>query len=543
MSSVISTSQRQIDHLRSMILSLGSDPVKAFKNTLLPSIKRSKFKYLGAAIALYVASRLYQAFGYPRKFRHMKRIPLLPMLKSLIAADSDLEQTCKFVLPRWEDSNGVIAYWGQFGWAVRVTNPEAVRTILYKTDIFPKSTAFQEQKHKNLMMKFFGDNNLVFANDHEWRKRRKIANPAFHRSMPVKTFATLTSRMFEHIDKTDGQVHIQKLFQRFTLDAIGLVGFGFEFNATKTPDGEWVKAYNDVAENIAEFKYLFLPILDTTFLGLFPERQKKHESLNKLNKLFDEIIEHKKSELAKGASQVEENEKDLLTLMIEAGKGDNGKEALTSEELRNELVLFFLAGHDTTSNAMTAVLYFLAVNPDIQAKARQEVLGVLGDGAYESWPTLDQLKDFPYLSRVMKEAIRLAPPASGLLEREAKVDTELAGVFIPKGTVIKVDAISLHYNAHLWKDPTKFDPERFADGGELESMPSTYAYLPFGGGARQCIGMNFSVAEQRVALSSILRKYELSLPEDSIHKDGIVFESHNVTNSAKKMNIIFTRRF
>jgi len=138
--------------------------------------------------------------------------------------------------------------------------------------------------------------------------------------------------------------HNLMLSLRFTLDAIGLVGFGFEFNATNTPDGEWVKTYNDVAENIGDFKYLFFPTLDTTFLGLFPERQKKHESLNKLNKLFDEIIEHKKSELAKGTSKVEENEKDLLTLMIEAGNGDNGKEALTSEELRNELVLFFLAG-------------------------------------------------------------------------------------------------------------------------------------------------------------------------------------------------------
>jgi cytochrome P450 len=68
------------------------------------------------------------------------------------------------------------------------------------------------------------------------------------------------------------------------------------------------------------------------------------------------------------------------------------------------------------------------------------------------------------------------------------VDTELAGVFIPKGTILKVGILSLHYNANLWKEPTKFDPERFADGGELESMPSTYAYLPFGGGARRRIG-------------------------------------------------------
>jgi len=89
---------------------------------------------------------------------------------------------------------------------------------------------------------------------------------------------------------------------------------------------------------------------------------------------------------------------------------------------------------------------------------------------------------------ILFQSIRLAPPATGLVERETQVDTELAGVVIPKGTLVKIDTLALHYNTDLWKDPTKFDPERFADGGELESMPSTYAYLPFGGGSRQCIG-------------------------------------------------------
>ncbi|KAI8579670.1 hypothetical protein K450DRAFT_240950 [Umbelopsis ramanniana AG] len=535
-------SQHQVDHLRSMVLSLGSDPVNTFKNALLPSIKRSKFKYLGAAIALYVVSSVYRFFERPKQLRHLKSISVLSMFRSLIASENDLDRTNKLVLPRWEETNGVISFWGQFGWTVRVTNPEAVRTILYKTDIFPKTAIFDELKYKNLLTKFLGEKNMVSTNAHEWRKRRKIANPAFHRSMPAKTFAVLTSRMFEQIEKADGPVDIQKLLQRFTLDAIGLIGFGFEFNSTNTPDGEWVKTYNDVADHVGDFKYLFFPILDTTLLPLFPERQKKHESLDKLNGLFNEIIQHKKSELAKGGSNVDDNEKDLLTLMLEAGNGDDDKDPLTSEELRNELVLFFLAGHDTTSNAMNAVLYFLAVNPDVQSKALQEVLDVLGDEPSDVWPTLEQLKQFPYLSKVMKEAIRLAPPISRLVERQSAVDTELAGAFIPKGTSIMIDVLSLHYNANLWKNPTKFDPERFADGGELESMPSTYAYLPFGGGARQCIGMNFSLAEQRVALSSILRKYELSLPEDSIHKDGIVFGSQTLTFATEKMMINFTRR-
>ncbi|KAG2175882.1 hypothetical protein INT44_000360 [Umbelopsis vinacea] len=465
------------------------------------------------------------------------------MFRSLMASENDLDRTNKLVLPRWEETNGIISFWGQFGWTVRVNNPEAVRTIMYKTDIFPKTSIFDDLKYKGLLTKFLGERNMVSTNAHEWRKRRKIANPAFHRSMPVKTFSVLTSRMFEQIEKADGPVDVQNLLQRFTLDAIGLIGFGFEFNATTNPDGDWVKAYNDVADNIGDFKYLFFPILDTALLGLFPERKKKHESLDRLDELMNQVIQKKKSEIAKGGSNVDDNEKDLLTLMLEAGQGDDEKEALTPEELRNEVMLFFLAGHDTTSNAMNAVLYFLAVNPDIQAKARQEVLDVLGDEPSDVWPTLEQFKQFPYLSKVMKEAIRLAPPISRLVEREVAKDTELAGIFIAKGTSIMIDVLSLHYNPKLWKDPTKFDPERFSEGGELESMPSTYAYLPFGGGARQCIGMNFSMAEQRVALSSILRKYELSLPEDSIHKDGIVFDCVTMTFATKKMMINFTRRY
>jgi cytochrome P450 len=133
---------------------------------------------------------------------------------------------------------------------------------------------------------------------------------------------------------------------RFTLDAIGLVGFGFQFNATNTPDGEWVKIYNDVVSNIVDFKYLFFPIFETKLLRFFPKRMEKHANLTKLNQLFDEIIEHKKAELVKSKSEVEDSEKDLLTLMIEAGNDEgDSSEPLTNEELRDELVLFFVAGY------------------------------------------------------------------------------------------------------------------------------------------------------------------------------------------------------
>ncbi|KAJ2955884.1 hypothetical protein NQZ79_g8173 [Umbelopsis isabellina] len=350
--------------------------------------------------------------------------------------------------------------------------------------------------------------------------------------------------MIRQIDDTEGPVALQPLLQRFTLDAIGLVGFGFEFNSIETPDGEWVNAYNDVANGIMDFRFLLFPSLDTTFVGLFPERQKKHNNLKKLNELFATVISHKKRVLSTDQSAGEENEKDLLTLMIEAGKNEgDGVEPLTDVELRNEIVVFFLAGHDTTSNTLTAALYFLAQNPSAQDKARKEIIDILGDGKADIGPTLDQIKELRFLNLVMKESIRFASPAQVLIERRAAQDTHLVGTFIPKGSLLRINILGLHYNSHLWKTPERFDPNRFSEGGEFENHPSAYSYLPFGGGARQCIGMNFSMAEQKVALSMILRKYELSVPDDSIHKEELQFTTNILFNFAKEVKLNFKRRY
>ncbi|KAH8549259.1 cytochrome P450 [Umbelopsis sp. PMI_123] len=540
MTSLIPASQ--LEQLKALVLPQAEQIRDAVMQKVLPGLKKNKYSCLAAAIVLYVTARTYKFIAYPSSLRHIKRVPFHTQLISLIKGENNLVRSEKFMLASWKETNGFMGQFNQLGWGVVLSNPEAIRTLLYKTDLFPKAPTGSAGK-KTLLARFFGRTNMAFTSGHEWRRRRKIANPAFHRSMPVKTFGFLSQRMLEQVDKVEGPVHIQPLLQRFTLDAIGLIGFGFEFNATNTPDGEWVRRYNDVVEHFLDFKFLLLPQLDSSLLWLFPERRAKHESMTKLNELFEEVIQHKKAALSNTSSDVEDSEKDLLTLMLEAGQGDDSNEALTSEELRNELVLFFVAGHDTTSNALTGTLYYLAANPDIQDKARKEVFEIFGDEKSNISPTLDQLKELTYLTLVMKESSRIAPPATQVFPRVAVEDTELCGVPIPKGTRIGIDITGMHFNPYLWKDPLKFIPERFAPGGELESMPCTYAYLPFGGGSRQCIGMNFSLAEQRVALSAILHKYELSLPEDSIHKDGLKFGKNAIVLSTLDLHINFKRRY
>lgn len=121
----------------------------------------------------------------------------------------------------------------------------------------------------------------------------------------------------------------------------------------------------------------------------------------------------------------------------------------------------------------------------------------------------------------------------------------MGGNFIPKGTLVSVDIYSLHRNPKVWKDPLRFDPDRFAPGGEAERQPgSGMAWIPFSNGGRQCIGMNFSLVQQRVVLAMLLRKYTFHLPSDSIHKNGI--KSRGIAFgivSVDDLNIEFKRRY
>lgn len=149
---------------------------------------------------------------------------------------------------------------------------------------------------------------------------------------------------------------------------------------------------------------------------------------------------------------------------------------------------------------------------EIQKRAREEVIRVLGDSPEDITPTLEQTKQLTYINMIMKETMRRHPPAYNTTARVATEDINMAGVYIPKGTEMCLDIYNLHHNPDVWMDPYKFDPERFAPGGEADKQQGI-AWAPFSNGARQCIGMNFSLVEQRVVLSMLCKfclSYDLS---------------------------------
>ncbi|CDS14232.1 hypothetical protein LRAMOSA06402 [Lichtheimia ramosa] len=431
---------------------------------LLEQGRSHKLASISTAIVIVSLYFAYDKFARPPRYlRHIPRTGFFRYLSAVARGKMVDEIARDITLPiAIKAESGIYMRFDEHGWAVHITRPEAAKRMLLKMDIFPKIDLVR-QVGPTLFGKFaFGDN-IVFLNGAHWKAQRKIASPAFNRSMPVQKFGRLSQKLFTVMDQEQGPVNFHDLAQRWTLDAIGINGFGFDFNATGDPQAEWLQRYNKFVQAMLNPFFIFFPSMDSKYVSWFPKRKHVHDELGKFLKLIDDVIENKRTLLKDTTlSDIPEAERDILTLMLEAESADDGR--LTDEELRSNICVFFLAGHDTTSNAISYAVYHLAKNPDLQQKAREEVLRALGDSSEDVLPTLDQIKEMTYINQIIKETLRINPPATGIVPRRVEEDTELCGVFLPKGTHITLDIFEIHNNPTVWHDPSRFDPERFAKG-------------------------------------------------------------------------------
>ncbi|PKY56887.1 cytochrome P450, partial [Rhizophagus irregularis] len=378
--------------------------------------------------------------------------------------------------------------------------------------LYPKAL-LKESFPKSLLTQYYGVN-LVFSNGDVSRIYR-IANPSF-RNLPVHVFVESATKLLNIVEKIDNEpIEVKNLMHRLTLDVLGKAAFGFDFNNLEDPNNVYVTAYKEVME---EFRNPFYFVF--SFLDNLP-RSKATKKIAKLNKLYDEIVESKRKSMKMDEleKKINNNSADLLERMIYACK-DPENPTLTNEELRHDLAIFMLAGHDTT---------------DAQKKVRDELLRVLGD---DLTPSAEQQKELKYMNMVINENLRLYPPVAQLPRRFSAQDIKFRNHVIPAKTPIVLSIYGIHHSSRNWKDPEIFIPERFED-----EKHDHYALLGFGGGNRICLGINFSLIEQRIMLCALLRKYEISLPEDSIHKDKLqIGPDFGGTSSPHPLPLIFKRR-
>ncbi|RIB06475.1 cytochrome P450 [Gigaspora rosea] len=323
---------------------------------------------------------------------------------------------------------------------------------------------------------------------------------------------------------TDIPIDVLSLMKRFTAQVLGKLAFKYDMKALDSLEEQpyVLEIYNKIFQHFLNLLFFIFP-----FLNLLPLKRNMKEFDNFIFKM----IEQRKLEMSKAKNESENT--DLLAGILEYASHEEYN--YTNKELRDDLVNYFLAGHDTTSTSISIILYYLAKYPDIQKKAREEVINVLGSAS--NLPTSENLKNLKYLTAIIMESLRLYPPAIITSYRKPTKPLNLSNkITIPKGANIAVNFWQIHRNPDIWNDADKFIPERFIN----PTKETKSSWIPFSIGPRNCLGQNFSMMGQKVVIALTLLNFEILLPLNAPHLDEIPL-AKTLLLHPKKIDLIFSK--
>jgi cytochrome P450 len=337
----------------------------------------------------------------------------------------------------------------------------------------------------------FGSGLLTSEGDF-WLRQRRLAQPAFHRARIAgyaSTMAEYTERLLhEWQDGEERDIH--KEMMRLTLQIVGKTLFDADVEGDAQDVG---KSMELLLELGADFRRT---VLIPHWLPT-PVNLRLEGAIRKIEKVLYRIIAEKR---ASGRDAG-----DLLSMLLAAQDEDGSR--MTDKQLRDEAITLFLAGHETTANTLSWTWWLLAQNPAVEAKLHGELRAVLGGRT----PSLDDLPKLVYTNHIITESMRLYPPAWGTA-RTAIEDHEIAGYSVPKGSGVSFAQWTVHRDPRWYDAPEEFRPERW-EGDLLKRIPR-FAYFPFGGGPRQCIGNSFALMEAALVLATIAQQYRFRLVEE-----------------------------
>lgn len=380
-----------------------------------------------------------------------------------------------------------------------VMAPEALRRILRENvDNYPKSLVT-----KLILEPAIGDS-LFIAEGAEWMWQRRTAAPVFsHRNVaalgPVMTAAA--ERSAERIAAAEGRA--ANLFDEMvtaTFEVISDVTFSGGDGFDRDSVHRAIETYMAQSARVS-----LLDILGAPRWVPRPGRLISSRAMGNMKRLADSAIDRRRAE---GARPVP----DLLDLLLDGEDPKSGRK-MTTAEMRDNLLTFIVAGHETTALTLSWALYLCAFDPDVQKAAQAEAQAVLGDRA----ATSADVVRLPLIRRIVDETLRLYPPA-GFLSRTAQAADTLMGCEILPGDTVILPIYALQRHHAYWPDPDRFDPSRFADPKAIDR----FAYLPFGDGPRICIGANFAVQEAVIILATLLSRFRFGLVPGKIPRPVMI---------------------
>ena len=367
-----------------------------------------------------------------------------------------------------------------------VSHPDAIRDILVT-----HSRQFKKGKGLEGAKRLLGEGLLTSEGDFHLRQRR-LAQPAFHRER-VAAYAQIMVDSAEQMSARwirGREVDMAREMSRLTMTIVGRTLFGSEV------EGEAEEIGEAIASTLTMFNHVFLPfaeVLDRLPFGPGPRFRRARERLDQT--IYRMIEEHRSAGQDRG---------DLLSMLILAQDDEDHGARMTDEQIRDEAITIFLAGHETTANALTWTWYLLSQHPDVERKLHDEVDGVLSGRA----PTYDDMHSLPYTRMVFAESMRLYPPAWAI-GRRALEEFDAMGYTIPKRAVVLMCPYIVQRDARFFPDPERFDPDRWTP--DAQANRPRFAYFPFGGGNRICIGEQFAWMEGVMLVAQLSQKWKMRL--------------------------------
>ncbi|MCF8465607.1 MAG: cytochrome P450 [Flavobacteriales bacterium] len=378
----------------------------------------------------------------------------------------------------------------EFEYVVLVTDPDMVKHIMVDNNRnYVKSYAYR-------VLKVLLGEGLLTSEGDFWRKQRRLLQPGFHRDRLATFVQIMTQAGQELVDKWSAlpkgtEVDVSTSMMEMTLNIVCRAMFSSDVrDAMEVVNREFDLANENLINRVTNPFPLpyWLPA---------PSVKREKEGYNAIKNVVADIIEKRRSS--------KEKYDDLLAMLMEVEDADTG-EKMSNKQIQDEVITIFLAGHETTAVALTWMMHCLEENPEVEEKLAEEEKRVLNGGT----PVLDDLRELEYTRMVIDETLRLYPPA-WIIGRHTLAEDQLGEYRIPNNTNCLIPVYYIHRDPKNWDEPLKFIPERF--NKENSKGRHKFAYFPFGGGPRLCIGNNFALMEMQLIAPMLVRAFKLRKPK------------------------------
>lgn len=382
---------------------------------------------------------------------------------------------------------------------VDIFDPEAVREVLVQH----ASRSVRWERGIEIFAQSFGRSVLV-TEGAEWQRQRRMLQPAFA-PKPVaeqadEMVATITNAMRALPASQEADVDLEAFLSSITVRVILRTLFGPDAEAD-TQAAAWA---TQVLSRTA-MREMMWPMTLPDWLPL-PGKSAKRRALRTLRDLVARQIAGRRVALGATNRECEQVLLDRLLSLRNTEGPDADGEPLSEREIFDQCMVTFQAGHETTAAALTWWARLMAEHPDAAAKAQAEVDAVLEGGRT---PGADDIARLPWLAATLKEAMRLYPPVAAIMSRRATENIVVAGVQLPKGTLLRITPWVMQRDPRRFEQPSEFHPERFLPGA---AAPERGAWLPFGAGPRVCLGQHFAMLEMTLVAAMLVQRHAWSLP-------------------------------